>query len=90
MVTVYKQGQFQIFKAIDSPKFVVWNTKKPFHEGHVDITDFKYGKYLINEVIKKHVPNKPSRNIVKKLKRLSDDKNYIDKLQYVKIKNKTI
>lgn len=81
MVLIYKKKNFNIYSHKDI--YIVHNTKKEFAEGHTHIRSFKSSKFIIDLSIHKSIPRHLNRYFLVSLLRLSDDKEYSEKLKKI-------
>lgn len=78
---IYRRKEYIIFRVKNG--FVVQNTKKEFSEGHTHIKNYNMAKKLIDFAIKKEMPkNTKNTYILESLYRISNDKDYKEKLKY--------
>ena len=80
---IYRRGNYIIIKT-KKKSYIVINKKKSFKQGHTHTKDFKYSKSLIDLSIRKKLPRKANEKVITSLIRISDDKNYIQKLEEFK------
>lgn len=81
MVLVYKKKNFNIYGYKD--KYIIHNTNKEFSKGHTHIKNFKTAKFLIDLSIHKSIPKHHNKYFLVSLLRISDDKEYSDKLSNI-------
>ena len=79
MNTVYHKRNFNVY-SVDKKAFIVHNASLPFKEHHTHINRFSTAKYLINISIYKTIPKRLSDYLIVSLMRLTDDKEYKNKL----------
>lgn len=92
MVRVYKKGPFNIYSDY-SDEFIIHNTRKDFQKGHTHIKEFNTAKYLVNLAFHRSLPNRRLKYFIESLIRISDDKEYIDKIKSLSVnkrKNKRV
>ncbi|WP_179631856.1 hypothetical protein [Clostridium peptidivorans] len=76
MNQVYKKENYVIIPVEEN--YIVINIEKAFKNGHTHIGDFSKAKLLIDLAIKKKLPK--NYKLVDSLERISNNKEYIDKL----------
>ena len=84
--TIYKKKNFKIYDA--GREYIVHNTKLDFQNHHTHINNFHTCKYIIDLSIHKTVPYHLSDYLLISLIRLSNDKDYIEKINKLLIQNK--
>ncbi|RDY24641.1 hypothetical protein CHF27_000115 [Romboutsia maritimum] len=75
---IYEKKEFMIFQVKEG--YIVYNTKKSFQEGHTHLKHFEAAKTAIDLVMNKKVPKSTDGYYLTSLIRLSDDNNYITKI----------
>ncbi|HSQ89061.1 MAG TPA: hypothetical protein VLM92_09615 [Romboutsia sp.] len=75
---IYEKKEFIIFQVKEG--YVVYNTRKDFQEGHTHLKNFEAAKTAVNLVINKKIPKSTDGYYLSSLIRLSDDDNYINKI----------
>lgn len=75
---IYRNRQFKIYETLEG--YIVHNSNKPFEYGHTHIRKFDTAKYLVHLSVHKIVPKHLSRYLIISLIRLSEDKEYENKL----------
>jgi hypothetical protein len=73
VVPFYKKGRQNQFMAV--------NTAKEFKQGHTHLKSYKIAKYLIHLAASKQINNGLRPYFIRSLIRISDDRNYIAKLE---------
>lgn len=61
--------------------FIVHNARKPFKYGHTHIAKFATAKYITKLAYSRIVPKHLSRYLIISVIRISDDKEYRDKMR---------
>lgn len=61
--------------------FIVYNIRKPFKSGHTHIAKFSTAKYVTKLAYSRIVPKHLSRYLLISLIRISDSKEYRDKIR---------
>lgn len=80
MIRIYKRKEFQIYS--NNVEYIIYNRKKKFEEGHTHIRNYNTAKFLINLAIHKTIPNKKlNKYLYTSLIRITDDKNYKEKIK---------
>lgn len=78
---IYSNKGYNIYR-LKPGAFIVHNTRKPFESGHTHINNYNTAKYVIDMSCNKLIPKKHlSRYLIQSIIRISDDKDYIDKIQ---------
>lgn len=87
---VYQKKNFSIIK-IDRSGYIVINKNKDFEEGHTHLKSFKTAKMIVDLALNKLIPNHLSQYLLISLIRISEDLEYINKLEILlnNKKNKT-
>lgn len=75
---IYERKEFIIFQVKEG--YIVYNTKKEFEGGHTHLKHFEAAKTAIDLVINKKIPKSTDGYYLASLIRLSDDDNYINKI----------
>ena len=70
--------EYAIIKAGDG--FIVYNTSKHWDHGHSHISDFNLAISAIKLSVRKELPRNQSKYFIQSLVRLSNDKEYINRL----------
>ena len=78
MNQIYAKENFVIINM--DGEYIVINKNKKFKAGHTHIRNFKTAKYLIDMVIHRRIPYHLPIYLLISLKRLSDDPQYIYKI----------
>ena len=80
---IYRKGNFLILEVHDGNRkgFIVYNTKKPFKDGHTHLKSLDMAKVIINNVINKKIPKSHNEYIITSHIRVATDKKYIEKLE---------
>lgn len=87
MNRVYKKKQFNIYDMGDG--YIIHNIDKPFPEGHTHLNNYKTAVYIIDLAIHKSIPHHVHTYFLVSLKRISTDKEYIQKIdELLDAKNK--
>lgn len=84
MVTLYKNGTYKIFGYEKTDELIIHNTVKPFETGHTHVKNYNTAIWLINLAKHKRIPNRKSKFFIDCLLRISNDKDYITRLQNIK------
>ena len=79
MTVIYKKKNFKIYDAGNS--YIIHNTKLNFVDHHTHIKNFHTCKYIIDLCIHKTVPYHLSDYLLVSIIRLSNDKEYISKIE---------
>lgn len=79
LCTIYKKYNYKIFESKDG--YIVYNTRLKFESHHTHITDLNTCKFIIDLCIKKMVPHKLSDYLLVSIIRITDDKNYKEKIK---------
>jgi len=82
VVRIYKRKNYNIYSAgKGSNAYIVYNTLLPFDKGHTHLSNYNTAKFVIGMAINKLVPStRINIYLVDSIIRISDDKNYIDRL----------
>ena len=83
---LYSNRHYKVYAV--SNGFVVLNARKPFKFGHTHIAKFSTAKYITKLAYSRIVPKHLSRYLIISLIRISDNKEYRDKLREVLEKEK--
>lgn len=81
-MVVYRKQHFIILDHADG--FIVYNTCKVWEEGHTHLRSFKAAKTAINLVLKKKMPRSRGSYYLTSLQRISQDEDYISRIEGVK------
>lgn len=81
---VYENSTFIILQSRSG--FVLINKRKPFGKGHSHINNFNTCKRLMRLSRKCEVPNNLHPYLLQSLKRISSNKEYLEKLDKITIK----
>lgn len=76
---VYRCGSIIVFKGHRT--YVVYNTRKEFDTGHTHLYKLKSAKSAARIASKKKVPTRSGLYFLTSLQRISDDKDYIERLE---------
>ena len=76
---IYRNRNFKIYKTLN--EYIVHNSNKDFEQGHTHIQNFDTAKYLIHLSIHRIVPKRLSKYLIVSLIRLSDSREYTEKLK---------
>lgn len=87
LVIIYKKYNFNIYNA-GPCQFIIHNNKLDFNSHHTHIRNFKTAKYIIDLAIHKSIPKHLSNYLLTSLIRISDDEEYIEKLNTMILSNK--
>lgn len=87
MNTIYHKRNFNIY-SVNKREFIVHNSALPFEKHHTHINRFSTAKYLINISIYKTLPKRLSDYLIISLIRLTDDLEYIERLETLLTQNK--
>ncbi len=85
MVRVFKQKYFNLYSNFDNG-YIIHNTHKPFETGHTHLNNYHTARYLIKIAYNKIIPNHLSIYLIDSLIRISNDEDYISKLNILKRK----
>jgi hypothetical protein len=77
-VQIYQNPEFKIYKA--GGDYIIHNTHKKFKEGHTHVKRYDICMVMIKLIEKKQIPKSKSKYFIESLIRISDDRNYIDKI----------
>lgn len=80
MNQVYRKDKYVIVPVENN--FIVINIDKQFKSGHTHVKDFNKARLMIDLAIKKKMPK--NYHLVDSLIRITDDKDYIEKLKQFK------
>ena len=80
---VYRKGSIIVFKGRRT--YVVYNTSKKFEEGHTHLYKLKSAKSAARIAESKKVPTRSGLYFLTSLQRISDDKDYIQRLENKKM-----
>lgn len=80
MNQVYKKEEFLVIPV--SNNFIIININKQFKQGHTHVKKIEIARLLIDLAINKKLPKNPY--YVENLNRITNDKDYIDKLKEFK------
>jgi len=75
----YSENGFILFQCGDG--FIVYNTAKPFSQGHSHLRGFKPCKDAIFFVTHGKIPKRTNFYYLRTLQRLSNDEKYIDEIE---------
>lgn len=80
---IYRKGNFLILEVHDGNRkgFIVYNTKKPFKDGHTHLKSLDMAKVIINNVMNKKLPKSHNEYIITSHIRVATDKKYISSLE---------
>lgn len=83
MVQIYKRKNYCIYSSHkQSHAYIVHNKNKEFSNGHTHISNYNTAKFIINMAINKTIPKtKVNDYILLSIIRVSEDKEYIKKLE---------
>lgn len=79
LMVIYKKKNFKIYDA--GKGYIVHNTKLNFPDHHTHINNFHTCKYIIDLCIHKTIPHHLSDYLLVSIIRLSNDKEYINKIE---------
>ena len=79
MNRIYRKKNYNIYAFDD--EYIVHNTGMKFEEGHTHIKNFKTAKFIIDLAIHKSIPHHLNPYLLQSLIRISNDKEYKDKIQ---------
>ena len=82
MQKVYAKKHMIIFQRAESGEYVVYNTNKPWEDGHTHIHTLKQAKYLVDCILNNKIPQKVNSYFLVSLIRLSNDKKYTQQVEY--------
>ena len=71
---VYEKAQYMIISV--SNGFIVYNTNKPFEDGHTHLHSFSMAKTIIDNCIKKRKPRTNNIYLLTSHIRVTDDEEY--------------
>lgn len=80
---IYYRKEFVIIEALEG--FVVYNTKKPFKKGHTHLNNFNAAVSAVKLAEHRELPRNRSKYFIDSLVRISQDKEYIEKLKELRI-----
>lgn len=86
MKPIYKKRSFIIYRVRDG--HIVYNTEKPFSEGHTHISNINTAKHMINISINKRLPKHLSDYLLESLLRLANDEDFIIEIEKMRKKRK--
>lgn len=78
---VYRRKEFLVIRKYTG--YIIINTKKTFKKGHTHIKNYNMAKTIIDLVKNKKIPKSKNKYIIDSLIRLSNDKEYIKKLEEI-------
>lgn len=87
LVLIYKKRNFNIYDS-GKDQYIIHNTNHEFSSHHTHVRNFKTCKFIIDLAIHKTIPKHLSNYLIISLIRLSDDCDYIEKLNKMKITDK--
>ena len=76
---VYEKNEYIILKV--KKGYIVYNTSKPFSQGHTHLRSFSMAKTLIDNCIKKKKPKSSNVYVITSHIRVSDDDKYLSMLE---------
>lgn len=79
MKQIYKKRTFVIYRVRDG--HIIYNTKKPFSEGHTHVSNYDTAIRIMNIAISKEVPRHLSDYLLESLIRLTDDEDFMIKIE---------
>ena len=82
---VQEKYPFIIMYSSKEDKYIVYNQKKEFNQGHTPVRTLKQAQYMCDCVRKNKVPNNVNKYFIISLIRISTDRKYIEKLN-IKLK----
>lgn len=84
---VYRNREFIIIRKYTG--YIIINTKKEFKKGHTHIKNYNMAKTIINLVKANKEPKSKNKYIIDSLIRLSNNHEYIKKLEDIKNEHRT-
>lgn len=81
---VYRNREFIILKK--KKGFIIINTNKDFKEGHTHIKNYNMAKTIIDLVKHNKTPKTKNKYILDSLIRISNDKDYIERIKNLNLK----
>jgi len=80
---IYRKGNFLILEVHDGNRkgFIIYNTKKPFKDGHTHLKSLDMAKVIINNVMNNKIPKSHNEYIITSHIRVATDKKYISSLE---------
>jgi hypothetical protein len=85
MIRVFKQRYFNLYSDMNNG-YIIHNTHKPFDNGHTHLNNYDTARYLIKLAYHHIVPKHLSVYLIDSLIRISNDEDYIRKLNILKQK----
>lgn len=80
--------EFVIIKANEG--FIVYNTNKPFKHGHTHLNNFNAAISAVKLAERRELPRNRSKYFIESLVRISQDKEYIERLKDLRINFKQL
>lgn len=77
---VFRKRYFNIY-SVNNTEFIVHNSKLDFNSHHTHIRRFTTAKYILNMSLHKTIPKRLCNYHIISLIRLTDDEDYIKKLE---------
>ncbi len=80
---IYENGEFIILEVHSGKKkgYILYNTKKQFEQGHTHLHGFSISKTILSNVKYRKIPKTHDLYLLKSHIRVSDDDNYIRKIE---------
>lgn len=83
MQLVFIKRNFKVLYSKENKKYIVYNSKKEWKDGHTHIDHYKQALYLIDCVSKNKIPKRVNKYFLISLIRLSNDKKYTERVQRI-------
>lgn len=64
-------------------RYIVYNTLKPFKDGHTHLRSYRMAKGIIDYCIEKRIPNVTNNYLLVSAIRVTEDKEYRDRVKAV-------
>lgn len=77
---IYEKKEFYIIQ-MNHHEFIVINRNKEFKCGHTHINNYNTAKYIVNLAVHESIPHHLSLYLLTSLVRISENKEYKDKIQ---------
>lgn len=80
---IYENGEYIILEVHSGKKkgYILYNTKKQFEQGHTHLHGFSISKTILSNVKYRKIPKTHDLYLLKSHIRVSDDDNYIRKIE---------
>ncbi|WP_242990641.1 hypothetical protein [Clostridium tetanomorphum] len=86
-IQIYQNLNFKVYKV--GNEFIIHNTKKKFRNGHTHVHKYKICMIMIKLIKHKELPKNHNKYFLESLIRISDDKDYIKKIEDIYSKKKS-